>query len=41
MQVEVLYEELYFKTAEKYFGTRKTPLSASPKIYQKLDHLVI
>ena len=31
MQDEVLYEELYFKTAEKYFGTRKTPLSASPK----------
>ena len=31
MQDEVLYKELYFKTAEKYFDTGKTPLSASPK----------
>ena len=31
MQDEVLYEELYFKMAEKYFGKGKTPLSASPK----------
>ena len=31
MQDEVSYEELYFKIAEKYFGTGKTPLSASPK----------
>ena len=41
MQDEVSYEELYFKMVEKYSGTWKTPLSASPKICQKLDHLVI
>ena len=31
MQDEVFYEELYFKMAEKYFATGKTPLSAPPK----------
>ena len=36
MQDKILYEELYFKVAEKYFGTGKTTLSVSPKNLQEI-----